>query len=390
MLTTKLLIRTGQFNIDKTQTIKLRVTYQRVTKFYSLHINVFSKDWDCDNCIVKKSDELYLRKNLLLSKVKTKVQNIHDYFDFKDKRISLERFEQLFYSDYQETKNFFEFVENQIQLLTDKLEPITFEGWRNECAKLKKFQAKINLNDIDLIFLHKYESYLKKLGQKENTIIKSLKFLKSILNKAIRHEIINDNPFKNYPISNMKSNPKFLTLDEVYKLHGFYEQNIYPENLHRVLEYFLVGCFTGLSYPEMRLLKFSNIEKSYFGGECIEVIRITRHKTKEELSIPLNETVQKIIQKRRDSVILENQPIFQTYDIHTTNKHLRRILDMAGIQSNLSWHKVRNTLVINLLLKGQDLKTSGAILGHTSTKTTEIYSKMVDELKFNALRKLDR
>ena len=52
---------------------------------------------------------------------------------------------------------------------------------------------------------------------------------------------------------------------------------------------------------------------------------------------------------------------------------------------NLAWHCGRHTFAVMSLQNGLDLYTLSKLMGHSSVKMTEIYAKVVDETKTDAL-----
>ena len=69
------------------------------------------------------------------------------------------------------------------------------------------------------------------------------------------------------------------------------------------------------------------------------------------------------------------------------NPWLSRQLDKAGIKApRRGAHTLRHSLAIHLLRSGETLKSIGDVLGHRSTETTFIYTKLhVEDLRTVAL-----
>ena len=55
----------------------------------------------------------------------------------------------------------------------------------------------------------------------------------------------------------------------------------------------------------------------------------------------------------------------------------------------LTLHTARHTLATMLLTKGADLYTVSKLLGHTDVATTQIYAKIVDSKKVEAVNLLN-
>ena len=57
----------------------------------------------------------------------------------------------------------------------------------------------------------------------------------------------------------------------------------------------------------------------------------------------------------------------------------------AGINKKVTFHTARHTFATMMLTLGADLYTTSKLLGHSDIKTTQIYAKIVDEKKREAV-----
>jgi len=71
------------------------------------------------------------------------------------------------------------------------------------------------------------------------------------------------------------------------------------------------------------------------------------------------------------------------------NRTLKAWAERAGIEKNLTLHTARHTYATTLLTKGADLYTVSKLLGHSEVATTQIYAKIVDKKKVDAVNLLD-
>ena len=71
------------------------------------------------------------------------------------------------------------------------------------------------------------------------------------------------------------------------------------------------------------------------------------------------------------------------------NAHVRQLAAAAGINKHVTFHTARHTFATLLLTKGADLYTTSKLLGHTDISTTQIYAKIVDAKKREAVELLD-
>lgn len=62
------------------------------------------------------------------------------------------------------------------------------------------------------------------------------------------------------------------------------------------------------------------------------------------------------------------------------NAYLKEVGDLCGISKNLTFHLARHTFATTVTLtNGVSIETVSAMLGHKSIKTTQIYSKVVEQ-----------
>lgn len=62
----------------------------------------------------------------------------------------------------------------------------------------------------------------------------------------------------------------------------------------------------------------------------------------------------------------------------------------AGVTKHISFHTSRHSFATMMLTLGADLYTTSKLLGHSNVKTTQIYAKIVDSKKVEAVNLLDK
>ena len=68
---------------------------------------------------------------------------------------------------------------------------------------------------------------------------------------------------------------------------------------------------------------------------------------------------------------------------------LKKAAKAAGVNKHISYHTSRHTFATMMLTLGVDIYTTSKLLGHSNVATTQIYSKIVDEKKVEAVNKVD-
>jgi len=382
-VTYKIFLRTDQTNKDGTNTVCLRVSQQRKTKYFSLRIYVHSKDWNDTKNSVKKSDSKYFIKNKKITKYDTKADTIiTDYF-YNDKYLSFEVFEKQLFNNLYANNSFYDFIDSEIEQSNQAKE--TKKGHITERNKLKSYKKELSFNEIDISFLRKYENFLLEKNNK-NTTNKSLIFIKTFINRAIKQNIYTEkNPFENFPISKVTGNRDYLTKNEIDKLNKLLDNKALKSGLKNVLKYFLFACYTGLRYSDIELLKYKHIVSNVINNEEVKLIKITQKKTKKEVKIPLLTFAENLIQS--DTIYNKEKHIFRVFTGQVTNRHLKELALLTGISKQLTFHVARHTFATISIENGIPIEVVKELLGQSDIRTTLIYAKVSDQLKIKEMNK---
>lgn len=384
MNTLKIFLRTDQIKKDGSHSVYIRLTINRRKKDLSLKIQMKAEDWDFNRKLVKKSDPKYMRKNKLITKLMNKAENIVDDYFLHDKQLSLTDFERLFRNKDYSDASFVEFVFDEIEKRDVAFE--TLRTYKSQITKLQQFKKNILFSEINLSFIKNYKSFmLNKLGNKPNTANKSLGMLKTFVNWGIEKRLIKENPFKQIRISKVQGERQYLSMSEVEKLEDLYYHGDLKYRQQNVLRYFLFVCYTGLRYSDIKNLKYKHIKKRLFKGNEVSFVEIQMHKTQLPVSIPLINKAKALMPKE----YMKNYSVFKVLSNQKTNQYLKEIVKAVGIDKRITFHSARHTLATNGLEMGIPIEVVSKILGHTELKTTQIYAKVNDGLKYKEMMKLD-
>ncbi len=132
-----------------------------------------------------------------------------------------------------------------------------------------------------------------------------------------------------------------------------------------------------MPFSDMEKLTPADISTGIDGEKWIIYTRI---KTGIRAPIPLLPMPLSIIDKYKNyPVNLNKGKLLPVYSNQKINGYLKEVAVVCGINKNLTFHTARHTFATTVTLSnGVPIETVSKMLGHTSIKTTQIYSKVVD------------
>lgn len=246
----------------------------------------------------------------------------------------------------------------------------TKENLYTTITVLQEFRPGLDFKDITYTFLKDFEVYLREKGNGVNTVAKHLRQLRTLVNEAINQGYIHADayPFRKFKIKQEKGRHEFLTPDELKKLENL---EINDRKLRHVLDAFLFCCYVGLRFSDFCQITSANFIKVN-GKRWLHFKSI---KTGIELRLPLH-----LLFEGKTLAILDRYDIAEFASLGSNsevNKCLAQITMMARIKKHVTYHTARHTCATLLIHQGVPITTVQKLLGHTSVKTTEIYSEIL-------------
>lgn len=236
---------------------------------------------------------------------------------------------------------------------------------------LKKYARNdLYLREINMGFIQGFHAFL--LGDKnmsQNSTTKHLKFLKKLLNFAVANSYVTYNAVNAYKVERSPVEIDFLDEEELRKIINF---DTPLPRLEKAKDMFLFGCFTGLSYIDIKTLAPEHFEKDSAGRIWIKKRRV---KTGVLSRIPLLPIAKLILDKYKGGEKL--LPIQDPADI---NKYLKDIAILCDIKKRITFHTSRHTFASTVTLANNiSLEVVSKMLGHTNTRMTTHYAKLIDK-----------
>ncbi|MBS1652992.1 MAG: site-specific integrase [Bacteroidetes bacterium] len=194
----------------------------------------------------------------------------------------------------------------------------------------------------------------------QNQIINAIKlFFANIVNKKLQPELI-------LRPKTEKKLPNVLSKAEVKNILSA------PRNLkHKAMLSLIYSC--GLRSGELLKLKLKDIDSKR------GVVLIRQSKGKKDRIAPLSEKIIDLLRDYYSSYkpkvyLFEGQVAGNMYDERSLQQVLKQAIYKSKINKPVSLHWLRHSYATHLLENGTDLRYIQEILGHSSSRTTEIYT----------------
>lgn len=200
--------------------------------------------------------------------------------------------------------------------------------------------------------------------------------VRAAINEAARRKMIADNPcavVAGIPIE--ETERAYLTLAEVRRLAAT------PFRFGVLRRAFLFSCLTGLRKSDIIALRWEDVREE--SGYTRIVFRQQKTRGQEYLDIT-PEAVRYLGTRGLPSA----HPFEGFHYARITNEHLREWAQAAGVKKDISFHSGRHSFAVIMLELGTDIYTLQKLLGHRLITTTQIYAKMLDEGKRQAVARI--
>lgn len=189
--------------------------------------------------------------------------------------------------------------------------------------------------------------------------------VKTIVQFGIDNGRMKINPFSGIKLRKGEKSVQFLTEEEVEKIRT---TDFHNESLNRIRDLFVFQAASGLSYTDMEKLKPEDFRQAPNGQYYIHD---KRNKTGVYYTAVILEQGVEILKKYNFQLpILSN---------HKMNVYLKTIRDLCGIDKPIFSHVARHTYATRCLNRGIRLEVVAKLLGHSTTRITQHYAKLLDK-----------
>ncbi len=365
--------------------IYLRITVNGEVADITTKRSVRPEMWDqrreCSLGKLHRDKEL----NHYLETIKTRLYQIHREFEIDGKRITAKALRDSFYGKDEDSKTLGDVYREHNKkcraLIGIDYSRSTVEKFDTSLSHLIEYiqyqygKDDILLSELNGLFVTDFDFYLKTVRKcQNNSSIKHLKNLKKVVRIALANDWIKKDPFFGIQFKHEETHVEFLTQEELERIMNK-EFELPP--LELVRDIFVFCSFTALAFIDVKNLTPDHLMKDNNGALWI---RKPRQKTGNMSNIPVLSVTKKLIDKYKyHPECIEKGVLLPVLSNQKLNSYLKEIADLCGIKKKLTTHVARHTAAtIVFLANNVSMENVAKILGHSSTKMTQHYAKVLD------------
>jgi len=264
-------------------------------------------------------------------------------------------------------------------------------NWHSCLKHLERYcKAGTTFRDVDANFIEGFKDFLNNVDthkQKgndsaevkplsQNSKLSYFNKLRACVNQAFDDRILPVNPFRGIDgYKQEETSRSYLSHDEI-KLLAKTECK-YPV-LKRA---FLFSCLTGLRKSDVEKLTWKEVQ---IYGDVTRLV-YQQKKTKNQEYLDINQQAKTLMGERQEA----DKRVFTGFRYTSqTILELRQWCLKAGIQKDVTFHSGRHTFAVMMLDLGTDIYTVSKLLGHKDISTTQIYAKILDHKKQDAVNRI--
>lgn len=371
---------------DGKSPVCMRVTFRRKSKYFGLNKQCLAHDFDKKSGRFLRTFPDHRRSNDLLRTWEQRAADVLYSFERDAVPFTFDRFEAAVFGEQSSTgQTAWQYAAETAADLETSGSVGNAEKYLSISAVLRAFKPAATLQDIDHVWLERFERYLRReRGNSDGGTAFTLRTLRALCNRAIKQGKM---PVAWYPFRTFKiTAPEYsggaraLTREDVRRLET--AETVTDRNRFALDMFLLSFYLRGANMADLARLTAENI----VGGRVVYV----RQKTGKVYSIPVTDKVAAIFSRYTSGVYIlpilapglsEKQARNRIHvATRTVNSGLREVAAAVGVDAaNLSFYSARHTGATLLKREGASVEVISEWLGHSDLKTTRVYLRKFDQ-----------
>lgn len=377
--------------------LRVRVTYDKLYVEIQLKRSILVHLWQQGKERAIGKDRNSVEINHYIDALRVKFYQIYQDLELEGKIINARAIVNRYQGNDETSKTLYnvfkEHNDNCRLLIGTDYADITVRRYDNclkylmELVKRTHKQDDILLREVNGELVRSFDLYLKtEKGCAQNTVIRYMKCFKKVINLAIANECITKNPFAGIKFHEVEVHKEFLNQWEINKI---WNKKFEIERLELVKDIFIFQCYTGLAFVDVYNLRPEHISEDNNGNMWIVK---AREKTNNLCNIPLLSVPKQILEKYKDNPFcLDKEVLLPVPCNQKMNSYLKEIADLCKIKKTLTTHTARHSFAsVIALANNVSLPNVAKMLGHSSTRMTQRYAKVLDQSVLRDMQEVEK
>lgn len=329
-------------------------------------------------------ETLLLAKKIRQEKEQELLESSEGYRLKKDRQIDFLEFFQEYYNSY--TKKDVRMIQIALQ---------RFKDFLRDTPEYNIYEQKIKPGQITSEMVEAFTEYLQSRSVGEGAKSIYQRFKKVYKACAIKCNINYQRPFVNeegksitITIDEDAIVKDFLSPDEERQLIATH----YTGENQEIRNAFIFCLYTGMRFCDVKDLTFGDFD---FANRLLayEQNKTKGHSKHSRVTLPVTDALLALLGKEPENQ--DKDALVFVLPSHTMClKALRRWTKRAGIDKHITWHCARHSFGTNMAAtaaqNGLSIRVVQEMMGHSSLKYTERYTRVIDEQKRSAMQELNK
>ena len=358
--------------------VRCRISCNGRTASFSTRQQTAPDDWLAKKGRVSSASAVAQGINYALSAIEQRLNALYERTLREERYITAEYLKEQYLLQDKPRQTFADIYSALCEEKAAHKSKATAQGFRDSYKSFVRFLDMRGLqrclpDEVDKTLIEAYRLYmLRDLGYKMSSVAVYLRRLHQAFRRAMLETGLREDPFDLIDIETPAYERNALGAEDLQRLLA-YRPHRSVDNHVRLI--FLLGCFTGLAFSDLKKLRMEDV---YTLGDGRRYLSICRTKTQNRSIVPLLPIAEEILayvgQGRTEGLWFREFPVNSHF-----NRKVRELLVKAGCSphTEASSHTARHTFATTICLEnGLPIETVSRMLGHRFISTTELYAKV--------------
>ena len=358
--------------------VRCRISCNGRTASFSTRQQTSPHDWLAKKGRVGPTSAVAQGVNQALSDIERRLNALYEHTLREERYITAEYLKEQYLLQDKPRQTFADIYSALCEEKAAHKSKATARGFRDSYKSFVRFLDTRGLrrclpHEVDKALIEAYRLYmLRDLGYKMSSVAVYLRRLHQAFRRVMLEAGLREDPFDLIDIETPAYERNALSVEDLQRLLA-YRPHRSVDNHVRLI--FLLGCFTGLAFSDLKKLRMEDV---YTLGDGRRYLSICRTKTQNGSIVPLLPIAEEILayvgQGRTEGLWFREFPVNSHF-----NRKVRELLVKAGCSphTEASSHTARHTFATTICLEnGLPIETASRMLGHRFISTTELYAKV--------------